>query len=190
MTATSSTTGAKLRPTTVLVVDDEPSLNLRMRTVLEKSGFRTEPFLTGKAALDRLTSHDNDLLLLLDYSLPDMTGARMVELLDARGLDIPFAMVSADGSEDLVTRMLELGALDYIIKTPQFIDALPARIKRICDCIETSRRLDGMEAALNRARQEKHEMEEQLAHARKMESLGMLAAGIAHDFNTHLSHSS
>jgi signal transduction histidine kinase len=175
-----------LRPTTILVVDDESSLNLCMRTVLGKSGFRTEPFLTGKAVLDRLTSENIDLLLLLDYSLPDMTGARIVELLDACGLDIPFAMVSADGSEDLVTRMLDLGALDFIIKTPQFIGALPARIRRICDCIEASRRLGGMEDALNRARREKHEMEEQLAHARKMEPLGMLAAGIAHDFNSIL----
>jgi two-component system cell cycle sensor histidine kinase/response regulator CckA len=137
--------------TTILLVEDDPLLNKSIQKLLQREGFTTEGFMSGKNALERMSASSGDVLLLLDYTLPDMTGKEIIAAMRERGLDIPFVIITGHGDEQLAVEMMKLGALDYIVKSLQFHDVVPAKVRRACDEIAGRRKLVRAEEALKMA---------------------------------------
>jgi DNA-binding response OmpR family regulator len=60
---------------TVLVVDDEPDLNLVIKTVLEDNGFKVDSFTDPSLALENIKRESEMYdLIILDVRMPDMNG--------------------------------------------------------------------------------------------------------------------
>ena len=57
----------------ILVVDDEPDVNITLRKVLEKDGFIVDSYEDPFLALDNFKPHYYDLLIL-DIKMPEMNG--------------------------------------------------------------------------------------------------------------------
>ena len=55
-------------------------------------------------------------LILADYRLPQYDGLRALETIKAKGLEIPFIIVSGNISEDLAANAIRRGAADYLLK--------------------------------------------------------------------------
>lgn len=108
--------------------------------------------------------------LILDYHLPDGLGS---ELIGATG-EIPIIFVTGADSLDLAVEAMRAGAADYLVKDPDrtYLKLLPHTLARTL----AERR--------NRARQ--RILETHLNHMRKLEAIGSLAGGIAHEFNNLL----
>ena len=70
---------------------------------------------SAEAALRYLQESTVDLVLV-DYSLPDMSGVNLVEALQAQHPGLPCAMLSGHLSLQHARRALELGARGYMIK--------------------------------------------------------------------------
>jgi DNA-binding NarL/FixJ family response regulator len=70
---------------------------------------------SAEAALRHLREANVDLVLL-DYSLPDMSGITLLEAILAEQPDLPCAMLSGHLSLQHARRALELGARGYLIK--------------------------------------------------------------------------
>ena len=70
---------------------------------------------TGEAALRYLRASAVDLVLV-DYSLPDMSGVALLEAVLAERPDLPCAMLSGHLSLQHARRALEVGARGYMIK--------------------------------------------------------------------------
>ena len=70
---------------------------------------------SGEAALQYLQESTVDLVLV-DYSLPDMSGVNLVEVLLEKHPNLPCAMLSGHLSLQHARRALELGARGYMIK--------------------------------------------------------------------------
>jgi hypothetical protein len=69
---------------TILVVDDEPSIRLLMRKVLERDGYRTLEAGNGQEALDVASKFGEPLpLLLTDVVMPGMSGVELAQRLSA-----------------------------------------------------------------------------------------------------------
>ena len=137
--------------TTILVVEDDELLNKSIRTLLNKAGMTCEGFFTGETALERVFESPDNVLLLLDYSLSDLTAKEVVEKVRGRGLEIPFVIITGHGDEALAVELMKLGAVDYITKTIQFHELLPAKIKHACREIEDRKKLAEAEAAVQQA---------------------------------------
>ena len=55
-------------------------------------------------------------VILADYSLPQFDAQRALELLQSRGLDIPFLIVSGNIGEEIAVSAMRRGADDYVLK--------------------------------------------------------------------------
>src|SRR5579859_3752660 len=56
-------------------------------------------------------------IVLADYSLPQFSGLRALELLQERGLGIPFIVVSGTIGEEAAVSVVKQGATDYVLKS-------------------------------------------------------------------------
>jgi PAS domain S-box-containing protein len=131
----------------VLVVEDDAALNRLIQKTLQKAGFSTEGALNGAEAIAKM-SPDRDLLLLLDYSLPDMTARELVETLQAQGRQAPFVVMTGYGDERIAVEMMKLHARDYLVKDAHLIQMLPSVIGEVISKTLLERRLGETQEAL------------------------------------------
>jgi two-component system KDP operon response regulator KdpE len=110
---------------TILVVDDEPNIQKMLTILLEAENFKIVASTCGKQAIRMCASVKPDLILL-DLELPDMNGKDVVKALRAWS-QAPVIMLSANASDQEITKALNAGANDYVTK-PFNIDVLLARI--------------------------------------------------------------
>ncbi len=100
----------------VLILEDRPEDAELMAHELRRSGFNpqwerveTEPdFL---AHLDPPPD-----IILADYTMPELDARRALQVLQERGLNVPFIVVSGTIGEEVAVAMIRQGAADYLLK--------------------------------------------------------------------------
>ena len=111
---------------TVLVVDDDPLVLRSVRDVLSTAGFRAVVTADPEEALALMGEHSPHLALL-DLMLPEHDGVELMgDILSVSR--IPVIFLSAYGKDEVVARVLEQGATDYIVK-PFSPTELVARVR-------------------------------------------------------------
>ena len=116
---------ADLKPT-ILVIEDEQSLQKFLRVTLTAQGYRVLEALTAEAGL-RSAATDQPDLVILDLGLPDIDGVEVTRRL-REWTAIPILIVSARGKEDDKVVALDAGADDYLTK-PFGVAELLARVR-------------------------------------------------------------
>jgi two-component system chemotaxis response regulator CheY len=104
----------------VMIVDDSPAMRAFIARVMDVSGLDVGKCVeasNGKEALEMLHSQWIDIILT-DVNMPVMNGEEFVSRLaqDEVLRTIPVLVVSTDGSEHRVQRMMSLGAKAYVKK--------------------------------------------------------------------------
>ncbi|HAM49724.1 MAG TPA: hypothetical protein DCP92_03155 [Nitrospiraceae bacterium] len=142
---------------------------------LTREGFAVTPDLarSREEFLRKLPGLDADIILA-DFALPDITGIEAIQICRDRKIDVPIIFITGAGDELIAVDSLREGAIDYILK--KNISGLSVRVARALD-IWAERK------AKERAESEREKFQELLFQAQKMESIGTLASGVAHDFN-------
>jgi len=113
---------------TILLVDDEDSVQKLLTYPLERDGFRVVQAWDGEQAL-RLFEDQRIDLVVLDLMLPKVDGLEVCKRLRA-GSDVPIIMLTARGEELDKVLGLELGADDYITK-PFSIREFRSRVRAL-----------------------------------------------------------
>ncbi|MDX2004673.1 MAG: response regulator transcription factor [Meiothermus sp.] len=111
----------------LLVVEDDPQLARLMTSVLEREGYRVQLATNG---LDAVAMGPQSDLMLLDLGLPGLSGLEVIRDMRSGGWNMPILVVSAQGSEDMRVRALELGADDYLTK-PMGMREMVARVRAL-----------------------------------------------------------
>jgi two-component system chemotaxis response regulator CheY len=104
----------------LMIVDDSAAMRAFIVRVIELSGLEVAVCMqasNGQEALDLLRSNWVDIVLT-DVNMPVMNGEQFVTCMEADELlrTIPVLVVSTDGSENRVQRMMSLGAKAYVKK--------------------------------------------------------------------------
>lgn len=128
----SATTGAADLATsesaTILIVEDDPTLQSTLTYNLLRSGYRVLSAGDGEAGLAIAHREGAQLdLVLLDIMLPGMNGFQVLRQLRTVS-DVPVLILSAKGEEQDKVDGLELGADDYVVK-PFALRELLARVR-------------------------------------------------------------
>jgi len=164
-------------PLRILHLEDDPVDAELIRETLETEGFTPEITVVQTEA-DYVAQLDQDWdIILVDYNLPQFDGMKAIKLVKERGLDLSIILISGTIGEDVAVTAMRAGASDYVMK--DHLKRLGTAVKR--GLTETIERRERKQVA---AAQEK--LKEQLNHARKMEAVGCLAGGVAHEFNNKL----
>ncbi len=105
----------KAKKNRILIADDA-ELNREMLTEMLGSPQYDFVYATdGCEAIERLENEDIDLVLL-DINMPNMDGFEVLTIMNNRGWieDIPVIIISAEDSNEFITRGYQLGVTDYI----------------------------------------------------------------------------
>ncbi len=123
----------------VLMVDDNPEHLELCRESLPADEFEADVAATGAEAIRKMEANAYDIVVL-DYSLPDLTGLELLKRIKVRGVDLPIVFVSASNDPDLSIKALKAGACDYIVKTFRYYTNLRSRLLENIDACSMRRR--------------------------------------------------
>ena len=164
----------------ILLVEDEA---LQARMLKDWLSRETDPPFdvvvshnAGEAELELISGRFD--LIMLDLNLPDSQGLDTLRRIQKVAHQTPFLILTGLDSDDLARSAIQQGAQDFLVKgekPPVVIRAVHHAIERA----RTQQRLIEAERSLKRAQL-------QLIQAEKMESVGRLAAGIAHEVKNPL----
>jgi CheY-like chemotaxis protein len=104
-----------MSPGKVLVVDDEPEVRQVLLEFLSSRGYDVIPASRGAEAVAIVESDKPDVVLL-DVSMPDMDGVETLRRLNAIAPDLAVIMVTANADIGVTSKLLALGAVDYVPK--------------------------------------------------------------------------
>lgn len=107
----------KTQTASILIVEDEQSLNEAYQMILSQSGFTVRSAFDGKEALSMLQDFEPDLILL-DLRMPRMDGIEFLRNYDLKN-DHPTVKVIVFSNYDMqkeIDEAYRLGAERYILK--------------------------------------------------------------------------
>ena len=102
-------------PKKILVVDDEPEVRKLMEHFLTGKGFEVRVAENGRLGLATLETFKPDLVLL-DMHMPELDGAGTLREVARRWPTLPVIMVTVNEDVETTSRLLQLGAADYVPK--------------------------------------------------------------------------
>jgi DNA-binding response OmpR family regulator len=123
------------------VVDDYP-VSLKLLEQLFRDEYQVLTASNGQAALDLCRGDLMPDLLLMDVNMPGMDGFEVVRQLHAQAetAQIPVIFVTGDDNEDAKVKGMELGAVDFVLKSSD-PKALRARVRNFIKYIDMRRQI-------------------------------------------------
>jgi len=193
----------------ILLVDDQPAKLLTYETILKDLGERLLVASSAREAFQHLLRNDI-AVVLVDVCMPELDGFELAEMIrnHPRFRSTAVIFVSAIAMSDLDrVKGYEYGAVDYV-PVPVVPELLRAKVRVFAELYRKTRELERLNAELERRvaertaelaqanaelerRVEERTREREMALAQvhemqKLESLGKLTGGLAHDFNNVL----
>jgi len=163
----------------VFIVDDDPLIRASIQGLLKSANLQSESFETAEQFLRR-GPWDGPSCLILDVSLPGMSGLDFQVQLQNAGLQIPIIFVTGHGDIPMTVKAMKLGATAFLTKPlddQELLDAVEQALTR--DCVDRKERSEMLKL---RARFDKLTRRER--EVMKLVVAGMLNKQIASELGT------
>ncbi len=126
---------------TVLVIDDDPTQRRLIQAAVEKAGFACRTAPDGESGFTTATEAGADVILL-DLTMPGMSGMETLERLSERIPDVPVIMLTATSGIDTIVTTMRAGAVDFIVK--------PANPERVVVSIRNALKMSSLTGEVKR----------------------------------------
>jgi CheY-like chemotaxis protein len=113
----------------LLVIDDEESILITTKLILEDLGCTVDTMIDPRAGLAQAIAADYDLIIT-DIKMPEMSGASLVRLVLENKPKARILAVTADPEDPVALDALRAGAIDILKKPfsiPRLLDFLQAK---------------------------------------------------------------
>ena len=117
---------------TVFVIDDDADLRASIQGLLKSAGLRSEGFETAEQFLQRKFS-ESPSCLILDVSLPGISGLDFQQQLRNAGRQIPIIFVTGYGDIPMTVKAMKSGAVEFLtkpLKRQALLDAIQQALTR------------------------------------------------------------
>jgi two-component system NtrC family sensor kinase len=165
-----------LQQMNILLVEDDDAHAAAIRRAFMASGMKSEIAIVGSLQEfhDSVARQLPDVVIM-DLNLPD---GRALEALTNPAEDgaFPILLMTSYGNEQVAVEAIKAGALDYIVKSPEAFSAMAATLERAMREWKLLQENKRVEMRLK-------ESQAQVIQQEKMASVGLLAAGVAHEIN-------
>ena len=118
----------------VFIVDDDPLIRASIKGLLKSAGLQSESFETAEQFLKR-ARWEGPSCLILDITLPGMSGLDFQAQLRNVGLQIPIIFVTGHGDIPKTVKAMKLGASEFLTKPfndQELLDAVEQALARDC----------------------------------------------------------
>jgi signal transduction histidine kinase len=169
----------------ILIAEDDPISRRLLEATLKKWGYDVVVCIDGREALSGLQAQSAPDMAILDWMMPELDGPEVCRRFreNAEAAPVYIMLLTAKGQREDLIEGLQSGADDYVTK-PFHKQELYARIQAGVRITDLQRKLatkvNDLEIALMRLRR--------LQQAQKLEALGQLASGVAHEINTPIQY--
>ncbi len=116
------------KPSSILIVDDEPEMRAALTETLRREGYRLEAADNGEEALGRFEAGTYDLVIS-DVKMPRLSGPELLQAIKERSPETRVVMITAYGTIDNAVETMKAGASDYLLK-PFSADVLLSTVTR------------------------------------------------------------
>src|SRR5512136_3483886 len=117
-----------LSPITIFIVDDDPSARKGLSWLVRSAGWQAEVFASAPEFLAR-PAFSGTGCVVLDVSMPGMTGPQLRDLMAARHSSLPVVFLTGHGDVPMSVDAMKKGAVDFLQK-PVNDEALLQAIQR------------------------------------------------------------
>lgn len=101
--------------TRILIADDDPHMQVAIKTCLARKEFELVVVNNGLLALELLEREQFDLVIT-DQQMPQMSGSELMAAAQGRGIDVPMVLITAYGTINQAVEAMQRGAADFIAK--------------------------------------------------------------------------
>ncbi|MDA8433723.1 MAG: sigma-54 dependent transcriptional regulator [Nitrospiraceae bacterium] len=116
----------------VMLVDDEPQILLSFSVMLRTAGINNLVTANDSRRVTALLSEKEASLILLDLSMPHLSGIRLLSEINSSFPNIPVIIVTATDNIEIAVDCMKSGAFDYLVK-PIEADRLLSSIRKALD---------------------------------------------------------
>jgi len=165
----------------ILIAEDDPVSRLLLQSTLRKWGHEPVATCDGREALEVLNGAESPKLAILDWMMPELDGPEICRRLRAKTPPsaIYIILLTAKAQREDLVAGFAAGADDFVTK-PFNGQELFARLHAGIRVVELQAKLAGRARELEAALAELRRMQQ----GQKLEALGRMGAGIAHEINT------
>ncbi len=128
----------------IAIVDDDPSAQQGLRSLLRSAGFQVESFASAQQFLARPLTEEAPSCLLLDLQMPGLSGLDLQKRMAEVGLEIPIVFLTGHGDIPTSVQAMKAGALEFLTKP--FDDE--KLLKAIDEAVERDRRIRQQHAVM------------------------------------------
>lgn len=104
----------KMRPS-VLIIDDDPTFCLMLKSFLSKKDFATETAFSGAEAINQVKNNNFDIVLS-DFRLPDTDGLELLENIREIKPGTPVIIMTSYADIRIAVKAMKIGAYEYVTK--------------------------------------------------------------------------
>jgi FixJ family two-component response regulator len=98
------------------IVDDDPSVRKGLERLIKSAGYKVETFASAEEFLERKPYRGGPSCLVLDVSMPGLSGIDLQKELTRKGMSLPIIFITGHGNIPMSVKAMKNGAVDFLPK--------------------------------------------------------------------------